>query len=116
MIKPLITADELELVFNVLLSTSLEEGDETDKLLTKIDDLCDNSFVPLYAIPEGYHIVAIDPEQELRDNLERHNEKVRGNNHYQAGYLGLPLGSNLNEDQATEYHQGAKDRQREREA
>ncbi len=33
--------------------------------------------VPLYAIPEGYHIVAIDSEQEQRDNLERHNEKVR---------------------------------------
>lgn len=75
----------------------------------------DDRAVPLYAIPEGYHIVAIDHEQEQRDNLERHNEKLRDNNHYQAGYLGLPLGSNLNEDQATDYHQGAKGRQRERE-
>ena len=32
---------------------------------------------PLYAIPEGYHIVAIDHEQEMLDNIELHNEKVR---------------------------------------
>ncbi len=37
-----------------------------------------DDITPLYAIPEGYHIVAIDHEQEQRDNLERHNEKVRG--------------------------------------
>ena len=36
-----------------------------------------DGMIPLYAIPEGYHIVAIDPEQELRDNLERHNEGVK---------------------------------------
>lgn len=33
--------------------------------------------VPLYAIPDGYHIVAIDAEQEARDMLAEHNEKVR---------------------------------------
>ena len=42
--------------------------------------------VALYAIPEGYHIVAIDSEQELRDNLERHNETVRANSN-DADYL-----------------------------
>ena len=34
-------------------------------------------FIPLYAIPEGYHIVAIDPKQQILDNLDRHNDKVR---------------------------------------
>ena len=40
-------------------------------------DHSDLPYGPLYAIPEGYHIVAIDSEQKLRDNLERHNEKVK---------------------------------------
>ena len=31
----------------------------------------------LYAIPEGYHIVAIDHDQEMLDNIEQHNDKVR---------------------------------------
>ena len=80
MIKPLITADELELIFNLLLSTNLEEGDETDKLLTKVDDHCANSYVPLYAIPEGYHIIAINKDQAIKDSLEQHNDKWRGEN------------------------------------
>ena len=77
-LKPLITADELELIFERLLCADLEEGDDTDKLLTKIDDHCCASYVPPYSIPEGYHIVAIDPTQQIHDNLDRHNDKLRG--------------------------------------
>ena len=32
---------------------------------------------PLYAIPEGYHLVAIDPTQQIHDKLDRHNDKLR---------------------------------------
>ena len=31
---------------------------------------------PLYAIPEGYHIVAIDHEQEMLDNIDRQDLKA----------------------------------------
>jgi len=33
--------------------------------------------VPLYAIPEGYHIVAINKDQAIKDSLEQHNDNLR---------------------------------------
>lgn len=41
------------------------------------EEIKDGVIIPLYAIPDGYQIVSIDPEQQLRDNLERHNNLVR---------------------------------------
>ena len=78
-LKPVITKEDISLVFEALDGTGIEAG---NILLDIIH--CVNQ--PLYAIPEGYHIVAIDHEQEQRDNLERHNETVIANSN-DADYL-----------------------------
>ena len=62
---------------------------------------------PLYAIPEGYHIVAIDPEQEQRDKLESHNEKVKLRDEqltaaYRAGYNKSPLSIYYTDEEISE--------------
>ena len=32
---------------------------------------------PLYAIPEGYHITAINNDQAIKDSLEQRNDNLR---------------------------------------
>ncbi|MBL4795924.1 MAG: hypothetical protein JKY50_00770 [Oleispira sp.] len=113
-LKPVITKEDISLVWDAEDGTGIEAG---EILLDKIHNINQ----PLYAIPEGYHIVAIDPEQEQRDNLERHNEKVklRGDQltaAYRAGYNKSPLSMHYTDDEISEYNQGQGDRQREREA
>ena len=34
-------------------------------------------FIPLYAIPDGYHITAINHDQAIKDSLEQRNDKLR---------------------------------------
>jgi|GEM_PF-4915837 len=71
-LKPVITKEDISLVWDAEDGTGYQAGDNILEKLRAVNE-------PLYAIPDGYHIVAIDPEQQHRDELEAHNEKVRGN-------------------------------------
>lgn len=54
-------------------------------------------------------------QQIMRDNIESHNKKLRfTGDYYQAGYNGVLISMYSTDDQRAEYHQGAKDRQREK--
>ena len=62
----------------------LNDGNKELVSVYKYENICYDSHtmygpekIPLYTIPPGYHIVAIDPKQQILDTLDRHNDKVR---------------------------------------
>ena len=56
------------------LTRPLHEATVVEKFF-KEEDIAE--MTPLYAIPEGYHITAINHDQAIKDSLEQRNDKLR---------------------------------------
>lgn len=73
MIKPVITKEDISLVWDAEDGTGYQAGEDILEKLRIVNQ-------PLYAIPEGYHITPIKPitpDQAMISNIELHNEPLR---------------------------------------